>query len=60
MGEIRNTYKILVGEPEGRCLSEVVGVGGRLILEWVLGKLGLGVWTRFIWFRIGTGGGLYC
>jgi hypothetical protein len=31
----------------------------RIILKWILGKLGLGVCIRFIWLKIGTGGGLF-
>jgi hypothetical protein len=30
----------------------------RIILEWILAKNGEKVWTRYIWLRIGTGGGL--
>jgi len=39
MREMRNTYKILVGKPEGKSPPEDrdVRVGGN-ILEWVLGK----------------------
>jgi len=33
-GEIRNAY-ILVGKPD---FSEDLGVGGRITLEWILGK----------------------
>jgi hypothetical protein len=39
--------------------SEEQGVGGRLGLEWILGRLaGGGVWIRFNFLRIGTGGEL--
>jgi hypothetical protein len=41
----------------GRYPVEVLGVGGRIILEWILGKQGGKVWTAFIWLRIGTDGG---
>jgi hypothetical protein len=33
---------------------ENLGVDRKIILEWILGR----VWTRFIWLRIGTSGGL--
>jgi hypothetical protein len=33
---------------EERDHSEDLGVGGRIILKRTLGKLGLGVWIRFI------------
>jgi len=35
---MRNAYKILVGKAEGKYHSEDLGVGGRKILEWILGK----------------------
>jgi len=35
MGETKNTYKILVGKPEGKRLEDL-GIDGRLILEWIL------------------------
>ena len=33
------------------------GVGGRIILRWIFRKWDVGVWTRSVWLRIGTGGG---
>jgi hypothetical protein len=54
MGEMRYSYKILVGKPEGKRSF------GRPRWRWEnnitmdLGKLGLGVWTGFNWLRIGT------
>jgi len=45
MGEVSNSYKFLVGNPEGK-----------ITLEWILGKQGGKAWIRFIWFRIGTSG----
>jgi hypothetical protein len=38
IGEIRNVYKILVGEPEEKSYSEDLDVDGRIILKWILGK----------------------
>jgi hypothetical protein len=32
--------------------------GESIILKWILEKLVEIVWTRFIWLKIGTGGGL--
>jgi hypothetical protein len=29
----------------------------KLILKWISGKQGLGMWIGFIWLRIGIGGG---
>jgi hypothetical protein len=37
---------------------EDLGIDGRTILEWILGKEGDKLWTGFIWLRIGTSGGL--
>jgi hypothetical protein len=33
-------------------------VGGKIILEWILGEYGRRAWTWFIWLRIGTSGKL--
>jgi hypothetical protein len=38
--------------------SEDLSVDGRIILKWNLGKQVLRAWIGFIWFRIGTCGGL--
>jgi hypothetical protein len=38
MGEMRNSYKIFVENLRGRDHSEDLGIGGRVILEWILGK----------------------
>jgi hypothetical protein len=43
---------------KGRDHSEDLGVDGRIALTLILGKLGVKVWTRFIWLRIWTSGGL--
>jgi len=37
MGEMRSSYDILVGKPEGDH-SENLGVSGKIISEWILGK----------------------
>jgi hypothetical protein len=37
---------------KGRDHSENLSVAGRIILKWILGKLGLGVLIGFIWLRI--------
>jgi hypothetical protein len=58
MREIRNSYKISVGRPEGKRPSADLGVDRRITLKWMSGKWGWRVWILFIWLRIGTGGGL--
>jgi hypothetical protein len=58
MGEGRGAYGILVRRPEGRRPL------GRPRRRWEdnikmdLQEMGWGAWTRLIWLRIGTGGGL--
>jgi hypothetical protein len=39
---------------KGRDHSEELGVDGRIILEWLLGKWNVKLWTKFIWPSIGT------
>jgi len=34
------------------------GVGGKIILKWILKTRDGGAWTGFVWLRIGTGDGL--
>jgi hypothetical protein len=58
MGEMRNSYRILVEKPEGKYEAEDMGVGGRIILEWVLEEWGGKMWSGLIWLKIGTGGRL--
>jgi hypothetical protein len=37
-GGDENAYKILPGNPKGRYYAKDLGVDGRIILEWMLGK----------------------
>jgi hypothetical protein len=39
-GKMRNPQNILVRRPEGKNHSEDLGVNGKIILEWILGKSG--------------------
>jgi hypothetical protein len=60
MGERRGAYRALVGNlREGDHLKDP-GVNGRIILQWIFERLGVGAQTGSIWLRIGTGGGLLC
>jgi hypothetical protein len=58
MGQIRNAHKFFVGKTEGKKPLEDLDVDVKITLEWILRKQGGKVWTRFIWLRIGTSGGL--
>jgi hypothetical protein len=42
---------------EGDHLGDL-DVDGRIILEWLLKKYGVSVWTGFIWPKKGSSGGL--
>jgi hypothetical protein len=54
----RGAHSVLVGNPRERAYLEGLGVIWRIILKWILKKWDGEVWTRLIWFRIGTGGGI--
>jgi len=42
------------GRPEGNRVLGRIGVGGRILLNWVSKKWDKEAWTRLIWLRIGT------
>jgi hypothetical protein len=56
--EIWDAYNILVGKLKGKYHSGDLGIGGRIILKWVLKKWSRKVRTRFVWLRVRTDGGL--
>jgi hypothetical protein len=56
-GERRGVYSILVGKPEAKRPLGYVGLGGRLLLEWIFRKWDVGVWTGSSCLRIGRGVG---
>jgi hypothetical protein len=58
MGEKRNTHKILAAKYERIDYVKDLGVNGKIILKWILGKQGGKIWTGCIWLRIGTSGRL--
>jgi hypothetical protein len=43
---------------KGRDHLECLGINGRIILEWILGKYGSKAWTGFTFLRMGTSGRL--
>jgi hypothetical protein len=47
-----------LGGPNARDDWEDLGVGGRIILKWTLGRWGSMGRTLFSWLRIGSSGGL--
>jgi hypothetical protein len=58
LGEDRKMNKILVGKPEGQ---RPLGKPRRKLDDGIrtsLRETGWGVWSRFSWLRIGTGGWL--
>jgi hypothetical protein len=57
MEKMRNAYDISVGKPEGKRQLER-RLGGKIILEWILGKQDGSALTACIWFRIGTSEGI--
>jgi hypothetical protein len=58
MGEEKEVYKVLVEKPEERDHLEDQGVDGSMGSEWIMGRVAWGVYSGYIWVRIGTGGGL--
>jgi hypothetical protein len=44
--------------PKERDDLEDLGIGGKMVSEWILGRLAWGVWIGFDCLRTGTGGGL--
>jgi hypothetical protein len=53
-----NAYNILLENLNGSDHSEVLGIGGKIILKRILEKQGGKLWTGFIWLRIETSGEL--
>jgi hypothetical protein len=53
-GDKMNSYRILVGKPEGMRPLEDLDVDGWIILKWVLERQVGVVWIGLIWPRIET------
>jgi hypothetical protein len=58
MGEVRNSYKILVGKPEGKRPLRRLRCRQENDIKWILEKYAWRVWVGFIWLRTGTSGRL--
>jgi len=59
-GERRGVYRVLVRKPEGKSHLEDPVVDRNIILRWIYKKWNVGAWTRSIWLRLGTVGGVLC
>jgi hypothetical protein len=55
--EKRNAYRVLVGSVKEKYNSEDPGVGGRIILKWVISNTE--ALNGLFWLRIGTGCGRF-
>jgi hypothetical protein len=58
MGRMKNAYRILVGNPEGKRLLRRPDHRWEDNIRMDLREIGEKLWTEFIWLRIGTSGGL--
>jgi hypothetical protein len=56
---MRSEYKILTKSRKKDPVRDLY-VDGRMILKWILGELGVKVWTGFISVRIGLSSILLC
>jgi hypothetical protein len=57
-GEKGNVYKLLLENRMERDHLEDLGLDGKIILEWILGKICGKAWIECVWLRIGASAGL--
>jgi hypothetical protein len=57
VGVVKNAHKIFVGNLNEGDHSEDLGIDGRIICEYILGKYGGKFWTGFLWLGIGNSDG---
>jgi hypothetical protein len=55
-GKIRSARRILVGSLKETDHFRDIGVDRRIILQWILRRQGLKMWTGLIWLKIGSSG----
>jgi hypothetical protein len=58
MREGRGVYRVLIGRPEGKRPLGRLRLGGKITLNWTLGRQGSMGRTGFGWLRAGSSGGL--
>jgi hypothetical protein len=58
MGAGRNVYRVLVGKSEGKRPLERQKSTRENGIKMDLSEIGWGVWSGFVWLRIGIFGGL--
>jgi hypothetical protein len=58
MGDMVMHTKFWLENLKGKDHSEDLGIEGKIILEWILGKLGGKVWPGCIWLKISASGRL--
>jgi hypothetical protein len=57
VGKRKDSHRFLMGKPEGKRPFGGLKLRRNVILKWVLQKWD-GPWTKLIWLRVRTGGGL--
>jgi hypothetical protein len=56
--EMIKAHETLLRKPKGKIPLGRFDVDGKIILQWMLKKRSVRVWSRLIWLRIGTSDGL--